>query len=855
MATVQSISEVIKDSDKEHVPTISSESLPEEKELSNGVIEEKSANHKDLIDEASCKLDVKCANNDNIMENVAIKETKPLWAENDEQKEEPNDLVDIEMTDKEDGGLEGPKESVENCDQQTNENHSNDSKDSLENGRNREECSEESKKIESSNFTAEEKEVPQKIANGTVAEIENNDSDKSKAEKADIVDDDQNKVQKIKNVDCDKIEIDCDNEIKEIKKEVDCDVKMEIDEKETESGSKIVKIESKKEGKRGIDEVVEKIKMEDAKSDALNQESLLQKLGFSAVKQLDLKNLDDNKDENIDVSNYDMTAQNKLVLKAQEKVLGDILEKKSMQSSRSSTPGVIMNGSVNDEDGQGNKKFAEQRNLIDSLREDLRNEEAKLLLLRKVYDSQTSRKNGSLPLHKMKDNSGRHMNMPSLHPKNRIPGHSYQGGSDGNSSIQIAPKVIVGSKNATTGSNLPRIVPSIVSSGATGTTNADGTRAPVHGNVAVTGVISQPVHKYYIQVGNQLVPAAPPTCMNQPVYAMPVYTNATTLSSKPVASVATTAAIPSAKIKTQHVSTAESQASKHSAAKAALRRQLEQTLLQIPPPRPPMADWRVIPNVNSMDFMMLVGLDEIVDMILENDGKPTLKNVLTETLPDNPLICDQCGMDFSPLWKMKDFERVGNFLCEKCSLTNTKKDLKAEHTSRLKSAFLKALKQEQEIEEKIKAGEDVNIGSPPLEKDLQSGVISHHQPMHSVHKSYKHQKGQKNSEHHHQAVHHHHHQVVQHYPHHTSLVHQLHQQHMQQQQVEYEPPGGSSHRNQRWHPYMPSHHHGSGHAHNVQQQQQHHRTYSSSARGSDARHEYYVVHHPQHSTATTRWAH
>lgn len=41
MATVQSISEVIKDSDKEHVPTISSESLPEEKELSNGVIEEK----------------------------------------------------------------------------------------------------------------------------------------------------------------------------------------------------------------------------------------------------------------------------------------------------------------------------------------------------------------------------------------------------------------------------------------------------------------------------------------------------------------------------------------------------------------------------------------------------------------------------------------------------------------------------------------------------------------------------------------------------------------------------------------------------------------------------------------------
>ena len=789
------------------------------------------------------------------MEDVAVKETTPLWADNNEKKEELGDLLGAEMTDKEDADLEGSKRSVKKCDQQATTNHSDNSKDGLENVGNNEECFQRSKNTESKNFEAEEREVPQKIANGTAGDIENSDSDKSKVGKCDIVDGDKNKVEKIKNDDHETLEIDCDKEVKEVKKDMNCDVKMEIDEKETETERKLLKVDAKKEGKRGIDQVVEKIKMEDAKSDALNQESLLQKLGFSAVKQIDLKNLDDNKDENIDVSNYDTTAKNKLVLKAQGKVLGDILERKSTQSSRSSTPAVIMNGSVND-DGHGSKKFVEQRNLIDSLREDLRNEEAKLLLLRKVYDSQTSRKNGSLPLHKMKDNSSRHMNMPSLHPKNRVPGHSYQGGSDGNPSIQIAPKVIVGSKGATAG-NLPRIVPSIVSSGTTGTANADGTRvtyAPVHGNVAVTGVISQPVHKYYIQVGNQLVPAAPPTCMNQPVYAMPVYTNATTLSSKPVASVATTAAIPSAKIKTQQVSTAESQASKHSAAKAALRRQLEQTLLQIPPPRPPMADWRVIPNVNSMDFMMLVGLDEIVDMILENDGKPTLKNVLTETLPENPLICDQCGMDFSPLWKMKDVERVANFLCEKCSLTNTKKDLKAEHTSRLKSAFLKALKQEQEIEEKIKAGEDVNIGSPPLEKDLQSGVISHHQPMHSVHKSYKHQKGQKNSEHHHQVVHHHHHQVVQHYPHHTSLVHQLHQQHMQQQQVEYEPPGGSSHRNQRWHPYMPSHHHGSSHAHNVQQQQ-HHRTYSSSARGSDARHEYYVVHHPQHSTATTRWAH
>ncbi|XP_005062802.2 PREDICTED: transcriptional repressor p66-alpha-like [Ficedula albicollis] len=40
-------------------------------------------------------------------------------------------------------------------------------------------------------------------------------------------------------------------------------------------------------------------------------------------------------------------------------------------------------------------------------------------------------------------------------------------------------------------------------------------------------------------------------------------------------------------------------------------------------------------------------------------------------------------------------------MCETCMASNQKKALKAEHTNRLKAAFVKALQQEQEIEQRI----------------------------------------------------------------------------------------------------------------------------------------------------------
>ena len=358
---------------------------------------------------------------------------------------------------------------------------------------------------------------------------------------------------------------------------------------------------------------------------------------------------------------------------------------------------------------------------------------------------------------------------------------------------------------------------------------------------------SQPAQKFYIQVGNQLVPAPPPVTNSYQQYNSSNTPSNTTSSyqSQPQPKPA-----PPAPPK-------PTPEQKKNAAKAALRRQLEQTLLQIPPPRPPPADWNAIPNVNSIDFMMLVGLDEIVDTILSFDNKPTLKNALEELRPFNPRVCAQCKVDFSPCWKAAKNSSMDEYvLCENCSLQNVKKELKAEHTSRLKSAFMKALKQEQEIEEKIKAGEDVNV--PGMENDVsshspkvsQSSRVASPKPApqntHSSRSSGNHVPSP--SERHHQSngTHHHsnsgRHQVVQHYPHH-SLVQQLHHQHIQQQQIELEP---SSRHSSRWHPYISS---SSGH-HREHHPTHHRNSYvqNSSSEGSP-RQEYYVVHHPHHYVA------
>ncbi|XP_068605258.1 transcriptional repressor p66-alpha-like [Brachionichthys hirsutus] len=144
----------------------------------------------------------------------------------------------------------------------------------------------------------------------------------------------------------------------------------------------------------------------------------------------------------------------------------------------------------------------------------------------------------------------------------------------------------------------------------------------------------------------------------------------------------------------------DSPASRQAAAKLALRKQLEKTLLEIPPPKPPAPEFNFLPSAANNEFIYLVGLEEVVQNLLDTVHRGKTGLPLTKTIVRDPFICTQCNTDFTSRWR-QDKAKGGAVLCEHCMSSNQKKALKAEHTNRLKGAFVKALQQEQEIEQRI----------------------------------------------------------------------------------------------------------------------------------------------------------
>lgn len=129
--------------------------------------------------------------------------------------------------------------------------------------------------------------------------------------------------------------------------------------------------------------------------------------------------------------------------------------------------------------------------------------------------------------------------------------------------------------------------------------------------------------------------------------------------------------------------------------------------------------------------------------------KPTIRE---------PFICSQCNTDFTCRWR-QDKTKGGAVLCEDCMSSNQKKALKAEHTNRLKAAFVKALQQEQEIEQRI-----IQQTSSPVSHSTSSSASSASSSLkaeHLVAQQLKQVQARVSSlQHHHQAsrgnlIHHH----------------------------------------------------------------------------------------------------
>lgn len=62
-------------------------------------------------------------------------------------------------------------------------------------------------------------------------------------------------------------------------------------------------------------------------------------------------------------------------------------------------------------------------------------------------------------------------------------------------------------------------------------------------------------------------------------------------------------------------------ANSQAAAKLALRKQLEKTLLEIPPPKPPAPLLHFLPSAANSEFIYMVGLEEVVQSVIDSQGK------------------------------------------------------------------------------------------------------------------------------------------------------------------------------------------------------------------------------------------
>uniref|UniRef100_A0A8C4YBP0 GATA zinc finger domain containing 2B n=1 Tax=Gopherus evgoodei TaxID=1825980 RepID=A0A8C4YBP0_9SAUR len=161
-------------------------------------------------------------------------------------------------------------------------------------------------------------------------------------------------------------------------------------------------------------------------------------------------------------------------------------------------------------------------------------------------------------------------------------------------------------------------------------------------------------------------------------------------------------------------------ANSQAAAKLALRKQLEKTLLEIPPPKPPAPLLHFLPSAANSEFIYMVGLEEVVQSVIDSQGKGCASLLRVE-----PFVCAQCRTDFTPHWKQ---EKSGKILCEQCMTSNQKKALKAEHTNRLKNAFVKALQQEQEIEQRLQQQAALSPTAAPAVSSVskQETIMRHH---------------------------------------------------------------------------------------------------------------------------------
>ncbi|XP_017689990.1 LOW QUALITY PROTEIN: transcriptional repressor p66-alpha [Chiroxiphia lanceolata] len=334
----------------------------------------------------------------------------------------------------------------------------------------------------------------------------------------------------------------------------------------------------------------------------------------------------------------------------------------------------------------------ERERMIKQLKEELRLEEAKLVLLKKLRQSQIQKETTA---QKPAGSSGSAVTPPPLvrGPQSVPAGKpSLQTSSTRIPGTVIPPPLVRGGQQASsklgTQQNTQIVMPPLVR----GAQQIHTIRQ--HSSTGPPPLLLAPrasVPSVQIQ-GQRIIQQGLIRVANVPNASLLVnipQASPTSIKGPAVSSAQANSAAPGASLG----GSGESPASRQAAAKLALRKQLEKTLLEIPPPKPPAPEMNFLPSAANNEFIYLVGLEEVVQNLLETQGK-----ALAAAAAREPFVCAQCQTDFTCRWRE---EKNGTIMCETCMTSNQKKALKAEHTNRLKAAFVKALQQEQEIEQRI----------------------------------------------------------------------------------------------------------------------------------------------------------
>jgi len=169
-------------------------------------------------------------------------------------------------------------------------------------------------------------------------------------------------------------------------------------------------------------------------------------------------------------------------------------------------------------------------------------------------------------------------------------------------------------------------------------------------------------------------------------------------------------------------------------AKLALRKQLEQTLLQIPTPKPSTCDLTFIPGVNGWsEFLAFLGLEQAINIHTDI----VIRRAPAEISMNLPYVCAQCGTDWSVTWhemsSNSDTNSDEKILCDRCTKTSQKKLLKQDHSNRLRQAFIKALQQEKELDAKFQHQSPSAAAAPPSTATTTAVKQSSSSQQHSKH--------------------------------------------------------------------------------------------------------------------------